>query len=218
MEQKSKIICLGCGRTESLQFFCSSCLLRLPFISGTKCTVCGTGLISENGICLKCRDAEHLYDRNISIFNYSGLIPLLIKEFKNSRHLKVIEYLLILVSSYLKTFFSGCSIVPVPARRKNINKRGYDQMAVIAEALERLYGMPALFCLHRKGGKSQKTLTMEGRKQNISNTIKLKKKCIVPRIVLIDDVYTTGSTISECSRILKQGGAGQVFSLTIAKD
>lgn len=91
-------------------------------------------------------------------------------------------------------------------------------MELIAGVIKKKFGLPFSYCLKRTGGKSQKTLGMEERKKNIEGTVNYKRNGIIRFPVLVDDVFTTGSTLNECAAILLENGAEKVECITIAKD
>jgi ComF family protein len=110
-------------------------------------------------------------------------------------------------------------IVPVPSVTKKKKKRGWDAVGVIARMLQGLYGYQLLFALRKKPGHDQKGLDYENRLKNLKGRIQYARTDRLPeRCVLLDDVFTTGATISECAKVLKEHGAQEVYSVTLALD
>lgn len=113
--------------------------------------------------------------------------------------------------------------MPVPISKNKYNKRGYNQTELIAKEIAKNLGIK-LFerqgLIKIKDTPMQSTLNKTERKQNIKNVFKIlnKDKLIGKKVVLFDDIYTTGSTAKECAKILKQAGASRILILTIAKD
>ena len=91
---------------------------------------------------------------------------------------------------------------------------------MIGKILKRKYKLPVKKLLIRKGKKAQKTLSRENRAENLRKSIGIEKniKNIPASVVLLDDVFTTGTTINECAGILKSAGVEKIYSLTIAID
>nr|MDA3940253.1 hypothetical protein [Spirochaetia bacterium] len=170
--------------------------------------------------CLRCRENKLNYISNKSLFVYSGDIKELIYQYK-FQHKKSLS--LYFAKYIFKTFlenYSDCTIVPVPGR-KIIKKRiGWEHIDLIAKILKQKFKLPVQKILTRKGSKAQKTLSKEKRAENLRKSICLQRgiKRIPNSVVLLDDVYTTGTTINECAGILKKAGVGTIYSLTIAID
>ena len=113
-------------------------------------------------------------------------------------------------------------IIPVPIHRKRMKKRGYNQSELIARNIGRSIGLELVAdaLTKEKNNIAQSTLNREDRQNNVRDVYGIKniEKIKNKRVVLVDDIYTTGSTVNECSRILKNAGANKVAVLVIAKD
>lgn len=113
-------------------------------------------------------------------------------------------------------------IVPVPISRKRCKNRGYNQSALLAKELAKVLGLEyeenALVKIINNPKQSE--LSQEQRILNVKNVYKIKKdsKIINKKVLLIDDVFTTGATCNECVKVLKEAGAKKVGVFTIAKD
>ena len=114
-------------------------------------------------------------------------------------------------------------VTSVPASRVKLGKRGYDQSELIARALAKFLKVPYLSLLREKGRSPvQKELGFSERFINVIGRYSIKNRRAGAllkgkRILLVDDILTTGATINECARILLEGGIVEVFSLTIAR-
>lgn len=113
-------------------------------------------------------------------------------------------------------------MIPVPIHNDRKRKRGYNQSELIAKEIGKKLDIPVISnCLVKiKNVVPQSTLNKEQRKQNIKGVYQVKKEETIKgkRIVLVDDIFTTGSTLEECSKMLKQAGASKIGIFTIAKD
>lgn len=113
-------------------------------------------------------------------------------------------------------------MIPVPIHNNRKRKRGYNQSELIAKEIGKKLNIPVISnCLVKiKNVVPQSTLNKEQRKQNIKGVYQVKKEETIKgkRIVLVDDIFTTGSTLEECSKMLKQAGASKIGIFTIAKD
>ena len=98
--------------------------------------------------------------------------------------------------------------------------KGWEHIEYISAILKNKYKLPVQNLLTRKGKKAQKTLSREERAQNLRKNIRIKRNIrkLPETVVLLDDIFTTGTTINECAGILKEAGVKKIFSLTIAID
>jgi predicted amidophosphoribosyltransferase len=127
------------------------------------------------------------------------------------------------MAKVLKESYPGLPVVPVPARRRRIRERGWDHMQQISYHISKRHAVKIYRCLARKGDIPQKALNFEQRLRNIaSSAISFVPKAAPPprtdEVVLIDDIFTTGATVDECSRILLSEGIRRVYVLTFAQD
>jgi competence protein ComFC len=112
-------------------------------------------------------------------------------------------------------------IIPVPLHPRRLRWRGFNQSVLLARQIGRAYNVPLdCFALYRKMDTPPQTqLPEEERRKNMRGAFALSGKTAVKGkcLLLVDDVYTSGATVNECSRVLKQGGARAVFVLTLAR-
>ena len=111
-------------------------------------------------------------------------------------------------------------MVPVPFRRIRKTQQGWDQIQLITVLLRKYWNIPVLNILRRRKSGPQKLLGYEERKLNIKGKIKLRysAKDLPEKILLLDDVFTTGATGSECAKVLLNAGVSEVDMLTLAID
>ncbi len=217
--------CILCG---SALLFNSSCRIPLCYsccesihpISGRTCAVCGMPLISERKSCLRCRSRSFFFDNNVSLFEYECEIRELINAYKFRSERRLAGFFACFFAEAYFRFYKDLPVVPVPLRRNAKKKRGWDQVEEILRHCRRSYGIKTLKLLRRKGNRQQKSLNYQERLDNLKSSIFLRNTMLhVPeKLVLFDDIFTTGATVSECARVLKKAGAEQVYVLTIAID
>lgn len=199
---------------------CSDCEAMLVPLQGNVCSTCAYPLISEANNCLRCRDSEFNYNYNRSLFKYSGIIKEVIYQYKfNNRKSLSFYFAKILSDAFLK-YYPDSVIVPVPGRRIVKKSKGWEHIDLIGKILEKKYKLPIQKLLVRKGRKAQKTLSREKRAENLRKSITIRKyiQNMPVSVVLLDDVFTTGTTINECAGILRSAGVEKIYSLTIAID
>ena len=154
------------------------------------------GIIKEKIKAYKFRDQSYLYKFFAGIINYN-----------------------IKINNYIQKYDY---IIPIPLHKYRYNKRGYNQIYLILKELNKKQHIKILneVLIKKKNIKPQSSLNKIDRANNIKNAYEIKniKKIQNKKILLFDDIFTTGNTTNECSRILKENGAIKVGVLTIAKD
>lgn len=224
------IVCSGKLKTGE-RFLCGECEKKMVAIKPPLCKKCGRpfwGHYEESGpfasqfLCGDCRSQRHYYVEARSYGHYEGVLKHLIHEFKYRGRRDLSKYLGGRMVSTLKTLGwpeFDCA-VPVPLHIKRERERGYNQAALLADVLGREANLPVCRALVRvKPTEHQTFLDKACREKNLTGAfaaaggVNLKGKTVL----LIDDVYTTGSTADECSRSLLNAGAAKVFVLTCAR-
>lgn len=202
---------------------CPECFASLHPIEGRRCTVCGLPLISEQELCTRCRTREFPFVSNRSLYEYAGAFRELISQYKFRGERSLAALFAHEMAKAMGECFFGLPVVPVPSRPRTVRKRGWDHVGAIADLLSRRHGVEVLRLLRRDNGRSQKSLDFTHRLTNLRGRIhwapKGHRPTEAPRhVVLIDDVFTTGATASECTRILLEHGVERVDVLTLAVD
>ncbi len=218
--------CLVCGKTmdpfaRKSYHLCPTCRGEITLLGGRRCTRCSIPLISEQAVCTRCRDQEYFFSHNYSLFEYTGIVRELLYYYKFKARQNLGFLFAELLEAYLDTEKRGVPVIPVPSKPANIRKRGLDHMKHLARILRKDYGVRVLDCLARRGGSSQKELGKKERFLNIRGKILFTggfNPETVKRAVLLDDVFTTGATVSECARVLLRLGLREVSVVTLALD
>ena len=205
------------------------------------CLICGK--VSKNIWCKECKNKiykeaifkeeistrkqdTYFFNKHIYVFEYKNVIRNLILDYKFNDK----SYLYKIFSEIITKNEKICGIlkkydiiIPVPIHKKRRKQRGYNQSELIAKEIA--YNIKNLryenSVLEKvKNVKPQSLLRKKQREQNVKNVYKIVKKEKIKdkKIILFDDIYTTGSTANECCKILKQNGAKEILVLTIAKD
>lgn len=212
----------------------------LNLIYPQTCGICGK--INQNSLCEKCeinlkrqsenqiiKDGEEIEDKYfnelIYIFKYEGQIRKLILDYKfNEKSYIYLTFVNFLLKN--KKIFENIknydTIIPVPISKKRLKTRGYNQSLLIAKEISQQTNLDLVNnCLIKtKNIIEQSKLNKEEREKNIQGVYKLENKKLIEnkKILLIDDIYTTGSTVNECSKILTQGQPNKIGILVLAKD
>ena len=208
----------------------------LGLIYPPTCGICDK--FYKETICKKCEIKLKKYEINsfkkskneyfnecMHIFKYEGIIreKLILYKFKDKSYLYKTFSEIILKNEKACAFLKNYDIiVPVPIHKKRMLTRGYNQTELIAQEIAKHTSLQIenKILLKRKNIISQSKLKKYQRKENVKNAFFAKniEKILNKRILLFDDIYTTGSTINECSKVLKNAGAKKIGVLTIAKD
>ncbi len=221
--------CLCCGDAllfkGSLRFpICGTCGRALsPIEDERRCLVCSIPLISELRRCTRCSGRRYNFTSNFSLYEYRGPIRQIISQFKFSNRRSLAGLIARLLRPELERRYPGLALVPVPGSRRSVRRRGWDPMHEVARVLRRAAGIEVISPLVRRGGGPQKGLHYEERLKNIGGTIRLRR-CgnrlggLPERVVLLDDIFTSGATADECARVLRQAGVREVYALTLAME
>lgn len=197
--------CLKCGKQEG-QYICSSCLCSL----------------NHKIHLIKVKD--ELYDYLIYLFKYKNQARKDMINFKFNDKAYMAEYFIEFLSynnelvEFLKKFDF---IIPVPTTLDKKKLRGYNQTELLSESLSKKLDIAINknILIKVKNNKTQSTLSREERKINIKNVFSINDQVIIKnrKIILVDDIFTTGSTINECSKILKENYVKEICVLIICK-
>ncbi len=165
------------------------------------------------------------FENHYYIFKYDNLIRKLIIDYKFNEKPYLYRSFLEFLNNYQKEYIQFKIydiIIPVPISKKRKKERGYNQSLLIAKeiSLKENKNLGDKIISKVKNNNTQSKLNKEERAENVKNVYKItnNKEIINKNILLIDDIYTTGATLNECSKMLKQAGAKKIDVLTIAKD
>ncbi|MDD2445988.1 MAG: ComF family protein [Clostridia bacterium] len=217
------IKCIFCGdeldRTN-YECTCKSCLPKLPYNNKQICDCCGVSIDSVSPICNECHSKNPPYYIARAPFEYADKIKNIINNFKynNAKYLaKPLSQFM--AKEYYKHNFNCQLIVFTPLSKEKLKERGYNQAELLANELAIILNLLIRkdIVIKVKKTLSQTTLNHAERKLNLENAFKIidKKAVKNKNILLVDDVFTTGATITAISNLLKKSGA-KVYVLTIA--
>ena len=182
------------------------------------------GRIDHQYICYHCSYAEPHFTRARCAARFEGVLPRLIHAFKYDDALWLGGNLSELLHACWTTHFAErpCdAVVAVPLHPARRRSRGYNQAQVLAAGLARRLGIPLWGgVLHRvRATETQTHLTARQRLHNVTGAFESdrRRQLAGRRVLLVDDVMTTGATVGECARALKKGGATEVLVLTLAR-
>ena len=219
-------LCESCDapiRFDSTDFLCARCAASIKTIRPPHCTVCGR--TSQEPRCAACAGERFHFDRACAFAWYEGKSKELLHLYKFDERKILKNFLAGRMKDFAQTHLDGEKfdmLVAVPMDAEKKRRRGFNQSALLASELSKKLGIRdgSRGIARKKSPSSQSLLSKADRKSNIEgcfyatseNFFKEAKK-----LLLIDDVLTTGETASECARVLKQAGAGSVTVLACAR-
>jgi len=179
------------------------------------CPKCGEPAPAIEGLCGLCLKGEHLFDFARSALLFTSTLREIIHHLKYADRVSLARPLGdILKECMEREAFAGNLVIPVPLHRSRERQRGFNQAEVLARRLRRPVATSLL--RRRKNTPSQTGLTRNERKRNLAGAFEVCGR-VSGSVIVVDDVYTTGSTMNEISRTLKRAGAERVEVLTVAR-
>lgn len=219
--------CLGCGLGVESEALCPDCWRRVRFLSAPVCEACGIPFAADPGegaLCGACAIEAPSFSRARAAFAYDGESRGLILAFKHGDRTDAAPVFGVwLMRAGAELLADSDVIVPVPLHWTRLFARRYNQAALLAHALHARSGVPVAprLLVRRRRTPSQGTLGRAARQRNLAGAIAVpagrRAHVASQRILLVDDVLTTGATAEACARVLLAAGARAVDVLTLAR-
>lgn len=214
--------CCFCGKI-SIKELCDECRKKVIYIDEPRCKKCGKPVrYEEQEFCYDCQKRRFYYEEGRSIWLHKEPVSWSVYQFKYHNRRIYGEF----YAREMYRLFGALVrkwgievIIPVPLHWKRRRVRGYNQAEVLARHLGMLLEIPVdtKAIVRKSYTKPQKQLGDKERKKNLQNAFALAKEWPTPRkILLIDDIYTTGSTVDEIARLFKEQGNHKVWFFTIS--
>jgi len=218
--------CPVCGEITSPagSLICPSCFLKLSFVKPPVCKKCGKEIMDETmEYCSDCMGHFHAFESGVALLNYDETARTVMAQikYKNKR-----EYLDFFGAAMAKRYGMAVArmaveaIVPVPVHLSRRRARGFNQAEELALRLSKGMGIPVCADVLARSRKTapQKGLTPQLRLKNLEQAFSVREEGLWPGMdcaLLVDDIYTTGSTAEACARVLKRAGIKKVYVLSI---
>lgn len=200
---------------------CVQCLQKLKFINSPFCMKCGKPLEEEDEYCFDCRRRKHLFRRGIAVFEYRSIASSIYR-FKYGRRQEYADFFGKCMSGRLEgqlKRWKAEALVPVPIHPSRKRERGYNQAQLLAKEISAWTGIPMRCDLiaRKKKTAPQKDLNDAERQNNLKRAFKMMKNDVkLNTIVIIDDIYTTGSTIDAMAATLQEAGIKNIYFAVLA--
>lgn len=209
------------------QRICRSCREKLVYIEEPRCKRCGKPIeYEEQEYCSDCRRKNFHYDGGYAVWAYNEAMRASVAGFKyRGRKEYAVFYIQEIARLYGETIrrLSPEAIVPVPIHRSKYLERGYNQADILAKGIGRELQLPVyskLLVRHKKT-LPQKKLSDKERLKNLAEAFQINKNeggkqlSQLDRVLLVDDIYTTGSTVEACTNVLKSNGVKEVYFIVL---
>lgn len=221
--------CMACGGPvgEEGGYVCWDCMIRVDTVAAPFCRICGDpvdGVVDHDYVCAWCTDSPPWFDLARSAARYRGPLRRLLHAFKYEGGVCLCGDLVRYLDACLTAQYGAVrpdAVAAVPLHPRKERERTYNQSALLAGALARRRGWPLLRrCLARTRETATQThLSASERRRNVGGAFVATNPAWIDgrRIMLVDDVMTTGATVNEVSCVLKKAGAAAVYVLSVAR-
>ncbi len=223
--------CISCSRplvTDPVPFFCSPCWNRIEPITGPRCFRCDQPFVSSAAIswtpdhqCQHCLEQPPAFERAWTLFPYLPPFQDAICAFKYRGKSRLAHPLATLMIRAIPAVIDADLIVPVPLHAGRLRDREFNQSLLLADLLGRYLNLPvvATALVRILATAPQTTLTRPERSRNLRRAFAVQNAGNLAgrRVLLIDDVFTTGTTVNQCAKTLLKAGASTVHVLTLAR-
>lgn len=208
-------VCAACGgglpRADGL--VCGGCLRELPWIGGSACRRCA--LPSHRGRACPAWGAP--FDSAWAPLAYEGVARDLVAALKFRAALPLAGLMAGQMAANAPGFAEGAVIVPVPPSRRRLRARGFDPAAQLARAFAARTGLELAACLRRLDAAGRQTVAGRSERRAEGRLLIEPTASAPARVVLLDDVHTTGATLRSCAHALRESGAREVHAVTYAR-
>ena len=224
-------VCLGCGAlceaVSPLRHVCERCAPTITRVCEPHCETCGHpffGVVDGERMCPHCEGLRPLYGRAKTLTLFKGVARELVLALKYKQGLFVLEDMgaVLAANPVAMDFVEGAVLVPVPMHSRKLRDRGYNQSLLWAEEILKRVGpgVQVASLLERvQDGESQTAYDRRTRQTRMKNAFAARVGAAITReqrYILVDDVFTTGSTLNACARALRNAGAVSIDVITFA--
>jgi ComF family protein len=212
--------CVGCGAYGS--FLCQACQAELPRTRPPRCPICWQPQRGE-APCSRCRQERPAFQGARSLYIYEGAAREAVRALKYKYISALAQPMAELMARYLEEEdIEADLLVAVPLYGRRQRLRGYNQSALLARELSRLCGLSLAergLARRRNTPPQARSVDAEARKRNVADAFEADCRMVEgKRVLLIDDVMTTGATLSACALALREAGAESVWAITFARE
>lgn len=207
---------------------CTTCKNKLIYIKEPRCKKCSKPIMNEEQeFCFDCNRKHFSYIKGISLFEYNQVMKHSMSEFKFRSKKEYADFYVEEMLNHYTEWISNLNldaILPVPIHKDKRRARGYNQAEILAFGLSKALHIPVLtdILIREKNTTPQKQLNDRERVTNLQHAFsvsenfkKNRESIILDKVLLVDDIYTTGTTIDVCTRVLQQYGVYDIYFMTV---
>ena len=204
------------------RYVCKKCRAELKYVEDSYCMKCGKSLkATDDEFCGDCKDASHIFDRGRALYEYETVKEAVYRfKYQGRREYAQfwgMELARVLGEEILS--WRADAIIPVPLHKTREKQRGYNQAALIARELGKRLNIPVEeeFVGRIRQTLPQKNLKGKERQNNLKNAFKIRQNDVkLNTVIVVDDIYTTGTTMDEIAGCLKRAGIREIYCISLA--
>ena len=214
--------CISCGRDVfDDSKFCTKCNLSITRTSDRRlCVRCHRPIYGEGDYCMVCQDTSLNFEIAYSVYTYSGTISKMIRNIKYANKMHMIRYFASQLGDTYANMPTCDVVVSVPPSQDRLRYRYHDHTKLLAEEFSKITGVPYNPDVIQRTRETEplEKKSPKDRREHLKGAFRIADRLAIKakRVLILDDVYTTGATANECATILKKMGALEVYVLTIA--
>ena len=200
------------------RYICRDCEAAFEAVREPYCLKCGNPVPDDSDrLCKDCAPGRHVFDRGRAAFKYDTELKESIYRYKYGGRREYSDYYAAAMTDILGGWIKSLApdaLIPIPLHKSRLKKRGYNQAGLLAEGLSKALEIPVRNDVLERCGKTevQKGLRAHERQNNLKKALKISSDVVkLKNVVLIDDIYTTGSTMDAAASCLKEAGVNEVY-------
>ncbi len=200
---------------------CPGCVSKYRLLTPPYCMKCGKKLQDETEFCGDCRGKTHVFVRGRALYEYES-VAASIYRFKYGGRQEYADFFGEELVFYLGNFIRETkpdALIPIPLHRRRLRQRGYNQAALLARVIGRQLELPVLenYLLRVKNTTPLKRLNPKERQNNLKKAFNIRQNDVkLKTVVVVDDIYTTGSTVDEAAGTLAAHGVENIYFVALA--
>ncbi len=208
--------CVGCDSRAS-DVLCQTCFDNLPYVGSPACSRCGFPTAFEAFVCDECKDVDFAFETARAPLRYEGVGKEIVHALKYRGYFPVVDKVMAPMMVSVLEVKDFDFVVPAPMHSSRLRRRGFNQAEAMARSVSRKINRPLSDKLEVvRRTRDQVELTAAGRRDNVRGAFRHTGR-IRGKILLVDDVFTTGSTMSECAETLLRAGASEVHAISFCR-
>lgn len=217
--------CAFCGEVRPFKELevCETCLDKVKKVTVPRCLKCGKTIEDEEEeYCRDCEAIPKSFDGGFPVFFYEGAVKNALYEFKYNNQRVYASFFGECIDKCYGTHLRSLDIdgiVPVPVHPHKKRLRGYNQAEILAKEIGRRMQLPIYpnYLVRKVDTNPQKELNDVARMKNLKNAFKIGENTVkLKKILLVDDIYTSGATIEACTQVLKKAGVENIYYNSVA--